>query len=373
MNKDTVYSVTDFVAICNQVLDLSFGNIQICGELANFKISKERWVYFDLKDDFSSLHFFGSVYDLPGPLEEGMVVVVSGVPRLHPRFGFSVNIKAVQLSGEGTIKKAMTLLEQKLDKEGLFDASRKRQLPFSPMSVGIISSSESAGYADFIKIVDERWAGLDIKLIDVQVQGERSVSQVVKAVEYFNQHFPDIEVLVITRGGGSSDDLQTFNHENVVRAISASRIPTMVAIGHEIDTTLSERVADVRASTPSNAAQLLVPEKTQILEMLQNYKPTLLQYLHVIFKQTKNNLTVQNDSLLEYACNSLKLAKINLDYLTKNLQMLDPIQTLKRGFVVVRQKGDLVSSSQALSLKTPFTLQFHDGIIEVVPSRDNGL
>jgi exodeoxyribonuclease VII large subunit len=148
---------TDFVAVLNQTLETAYPHVVIEGELSNFRISKNRWVYFDLKDDHASVKFFGTVYSLPGPLEEGMLLKVSGSPRLHPLFGFSVNFQTIELSGEGTIKKAFELLLKKLTLEGLFDDSRKRRLPYPPQTIGLITSRESAAYADFTKIINARW------------------------------------------------------------------------------------------------------------------------------------------------------------------------------------------------------------------------
>src|ERR1035438_145266 len=142
-------SVSEFVDLFNQTLDFAYPLVTILGELSNFRISKNKWVYFDLKDDTATIHFFGSVFQLPGPLEDGMLLRVASTPRLHPLYGFSMNIQKVLLSGEGTIKKAAQLLEKKLSAEGLFDNERKRPLPFPPQKIGLITSKESAAYSDF--------------------------------------------------------------------------------------------------------------------------------------------------------------------------------------------------------------------------------
>ena len=169
---DLVLTVSDFVAVFNQTIEFAYPNVVLRGELANLRVSKNRWVYFDLKDDLASVKCFGTVYQLPGPLEDGMLLEVRAVPRLHPQFGFSLTVQNITPVGEGSIKRAATLLQAKLAKEGLFDENRKRRLPYPPARVGLITSVGSAAYADFIKILDARWGGIELLMADVQVQGE---------------------------------------------------------------------------------------------------------------------------------------------------------------------------------------------------------
>lgn len=364
MSAELVYSVTDFVAICNQVLDVSFGSVHITGELSNFKMSKNRWVYFDLKDEYASLRFFGTVYQLPGPLEDGMVLTVSGVPTLHPKFGFSITVQSIQLSGEGTIKKAAHLLEQRLEKEGLFDQARKRNLPYPPKTIGVVSSAESAGYADFIKIANERWVGLTIKLFDVQVQGEKAPAQIVEAIQYFNRHTYDVDVLVVVRGGGSADDLQAFNHESVTRAVAASRIPTLVAIGHETDVSLAEKAADLRASTPSNAAQLLLPDKKTEAAQLLEGKQLLNQSARRIINEQLHSLHNLRDVVGRATEDIYQNTKRGLVFIKKNLELLSPETTLKRGYAIIRQGGHIVRGVEVLNQEQNITVQLYDGSVE---------
>ena len=259
------FTVSDFVAVFNQTIEYAYPTVTITGELANFRVSKGKWVYFDLKDDTSSVRFFGTVYMLPGPLEDGMLLQVDGVPRLHPTFGFSITAQSLKPVGEGSLKKAAALLEAKLTKEGLFSDERKRAIPYPPKRIGLIASGESAAYADFMKILTGRWGGIEIVHVDSQVQGAAAPAQIIRALDLLNAHGEELEAIVITRGGGSADDLQAFNVEQVVRAVAASRVPTLVAIGHEVDTSLAERAADRRASTPSNAAELLVPDRQAVI------------------------------------------------------------------------------------------------------------
>ena len=151
---DQVLKVGEFVALLNQTLELAYPSVLIEGEVSSFRVSKNKWLYFDLKDDEAKVSFFGSVYNLRTPLEDGMKVIVRGSPRHHPLYGFTVNVQQVQLAGEGTIKRAFELLKKKLEQEGLFDAERKRPLPEFPGRIGLITSEQAAAYSDFMKILD---------------------------------------------------------------------------------------------------------------------------------------------------------------------------------------------------------------------------
>lgn len=356
---------SDFVALLNQTLEYAFPSVTIEGELANFRVSKGRWVYFDIKDDSSSVKFFGTVYNLPGPLEEGMMLRVSGTPRLHPLYGFSVTVQAIALSGEGTIKKAFDLLFAKLQGEGLFEPSRKRELPYPPAHIGLITSGESAAYADFVKILAARWGGLRIDHADVQVQGEPAAGQIVRAIEYFNALGEPPELLVIVRGGGSADDLQTFNTEVVTRAVAASRIPTVVAIGHEVDTSLAELAADLRASTPSNAAELLVPDRTRMLAELTSLKLEMGRMLSASVQTGKKDLRAQRDMLHDSIKHLVDGHKTELNYARQILQLVNPTNVLKRGYAVIYKGKTVIRSTKQADQGDALNVMLADGTFQV--------
>lgn len=341
-------SVSEFVAFANQTLEYAYPSVAIRGELANFRVSKNKWVYFDLKDDESSLKFFGTVYQLNGPLEDGMLLEVRGMPRLHPQYGFSITIQQIELVGEGTIKRASQLLQAKLAAEGLFDPARKRSLPYPPGSIGLITSTESAAYADFIKILNARWGGVDIAVADVQVQGAEAPQQIVRAITTFNQLPEPPEVLVVIRGGGSAEDLQAFSEESVVRAVAVSRIPTLVAIGHEIDVSLAELAADQRASTPSNAAELLVPDKTHIQEVLKQYRQTLTQALRGPVERQIRNLEMHRTTLSQTVQAVLERAHTGIGFRRELLAAYNPDLALRRGYALVRHDEALVKGGKSL-------------------------
>lgn len=346
--SELVLSVSEFVAVLNQTLEYAYPNVTVTGELANFRVSKNRWVYFDLKDEESSVKFFGTIYQLPGPLEDGMMLAVSGMPRLHPLYGFSVTVIAIKPVGEGSIKKAAELLEAKLTKEGLFDPERKRSLPYPPRHIGLIASGESAAYRDFVKVLGARWGGMKISHIDVQVQGEASPPQIISAIEQFNQSAEPPDVLVITRGGGGAEDLQAFSTEQVTRAVAASRIPTLVAIGHEIDVSLAELAADQRASTPSNAAELLVPDRRAVMAGLGAFREQLGRDVRQLLKDVKNELGLSAEALHATTERLAQAAGEQLGLKRQLLNAFDPQAALQRGYALVRLDGSLVQSGKQL-------------------------
>ena len=169
---DHVVSVSEFVALVNQSLEYAYPIVTVEGEVAEFRVSKGKWVYFNLTDEQSSVRMFTSVYQLRQPIEDGMKVVVKGVPKLHNKYGFSLNLSSIQPSGEGSIKKAFELLKKKLAAEGLFAEDRKRPIPEQPSRIGLITSGQAAAYTDFLTILNERWGGVEVLHADVQVQGD---------------------------------------------------------------------------------------------------------------------------------------------------------------------------------------------------------
>ncbi|HEY5806101.1 MAG TPA: exodeoxyribonuclease VII large subunit [Candidatus Saccharimonadales bacterium] len=360
MNPEIIFTVSEFVGVLNQTLEYAYPHVTVTGELANFKVSKNRWVYFDLKDETAMVRFFGTVYQLPGPLEDGMLLAVSGMPRLHPQYGFSVSVISIRPTGEGSIKKAATLLQEKLAKEGLFEPERKRPLPHPPTHIGLITSAESAAYRDFVKVLSARWGGMRISLIDVQVQGEASAVQLVAAIEQCNQMAEPPEVLVITRGGGSAEDLQAFSTEQVTRAVAASRIPTLVAIGHEVDVSLAELAADRRASTPSNAAELLVPDRRAVLAGLEADKERLEREARRALKDFATELTLSAGILHVTAERALVVAKQQLNNKRQLLHAFDPQAALQRGYALVRLDGSLVRSGKQIEAGDDISISLSD-------------
>ncbi len=311
-------SVSDFIAVFNQTLEFAYPSVEVEGEVASFKVNQNKYVFFDLKDAGGSVGCFMTVWQLRAGLEDGMKVIVSATPKLTQWGKFSLTVRAVRPSGEGSLKKSFELLKAKLEKEGLFAPERKRGLPEIPQRVAVISSTQAAGYADFMKIVNERWGGLKIDVAHVQVQGESAPDQMIKALKYFNSREELPEVIVLIRGGGSADDLAAFNDEPLVREIAASRAPTLVGVGHEVDVSLADMAADVRAATPSNAAQILVP-KTE--RAVAQQAEAVRQRMEHVARALGRQWDAQAGQL---------------ESLRRVLAELNPMKVLERGYALVR-------------------------------------
>lgn len=337
-----VFSVSDALSILNQVFETATPQIIIIGEVANFKVNQGKWVFFDIKDEDGSLSCFMSFYSLHTAVEDGMKVQITARPGLTKWGKFSLTILQIKPVGEGSIRRAFELLRAKLDKEGLFSPDRKRYLPDLPQRIAVISSVQAAGYLDFIKILGQRLGGIEIEVANVQVQGQAAAGQILSALRYFNQQPNPPEVIVLLRGGGSRDDLIAFDDERLVREIAASRVPVLTGIGHEIDVTLADLAADVRASTPSNAAEILVPDKREIVsdlrsklgQILDDYESNIESQEDMIYGRTR----AMADKLFQME-NSLQN---RLDGLNQVLKQLDPRLALRRGYSIVRSESGFI-------------------------------
>ncbi len=330
------FSVSDFVALTNQTLEYAYPSVEIEGEVASFKVNQGKFVFFDLKDDGASVGCFMTVWQLRQPIEDGMKIIITATPKLTQWGKFSLTVKALRPSGEGSLKKSFELLKAKLDKEGLFAPERKRSLPVIPRHIAVISSTDAAGYADFIKLVNDRWGGLAIDVAHVQVQGASAPDQIIRAVRYFNAQETLPEVLVVIRGGGSADDLSAFNDEPLVREIALSRIPTLTGIGHETDESLVDLAADLRAATPSNAAQLIVPDRGEIIRTAKHHVrqliPRVEQAISLQRQAVKDTLSVSFETIE-------RQLELQQDYIRQQRRILDqvnPAHVLARGYALLR-------------------------------------
>ncbi len=360
----TTLQVSDLLALVNQTLEYAYPSVVVEGEVASFKLSKGKFVFFDLKDDSGAVGCFMMAFSLHQPLEDGMRVKVVAQPRLTAWGKFSLNVRQVLPVGEGSIKRAFELLRAKLDKEGLFAPERKRLLPRIPRRVGLIASVESAGYADFVKILNARWGGVELIIADVQVQGLSAADQIVRALQYFNGQ-PDLpEVLVIVRGGGSADDLAVFNDEQLVRALAASRVPTLVGVGHEVDISLADLAADVRAATPSNAAQILVPDRAALLAELAQREQRLAERIRSCAEQIRQKIAGASEQMFARLQSHLADRAKQIAQAEALLKQLDPKVVLQRGYSLVRdEKGKLVKNAAKITPGTVLTIELSRAII----------
>ena len=358
MQDDTsmVFEVSEFVDYFNQTIEYAYNRVKIYGEVSNLKL-RNNIIYFDLKDNFAKVEFWGYASNLDYPIEPGMLIEVISTPRLHPKFGFKLNFFAIKLVGEGSIKKSADLLKERLLKEGLFDESRKRNIAYPPSSIGLITSIDSAAYADFIKILTNRFGGIRIVVKDVLVQGDKSSDQIIDAIQKFNSSDKLVDVLVITRGGGSPDDLQYFNSEKLVRSIASSRIPTLVAIGHESDESLAELAADKRASTPSNAAELLTPSRDVATSILDNELKSLKSFISYRINFEEQRIGGLYSDFINSAKYVMSEEEKYLDMVEEISKAYDPKLPLKRGYALIKKDGAYINSETVLRLKDSIMIE----------------
>lgn len=360
MDKTLTMSPTEFVAVVNQTLEYAYSSVLITGEVASFKVNQGKWVFFDLKDAETSVSCFMTLWSLRVPLEDGMKVTVRAVPKVTKWGKFSLTVSAVKPVGEGSLKKAYEMLKKKLLTEGLFDPAKKRPLPEDLTRLGVISSVQAAGYADFIKIINARWGGMKVFVAHTQVQGMDAADQIIRALRYFNER-GEVQAIAILRGGGSADDLSCFNDEALVREIAASKIPVITGIGHEVDESLADLAADVRASTPSNAAEMLTRDKAEEQEKIGRLmgrarQAILLEVQRALEQNRSKVFDVSNGLMRRYIEPSLtenrekmkgvlEIIRAELDRKLEKLShqktlvsALNPEKVLKQGYAILSGK-----------------------------------
>ncbi len=407
--EEKVFKVSEFNEFINIYLS-GVGEVVVEGEIAEIKVSQNKWLFLTVKDDTSSLDVFAVTYQISGysVLEAGMMVHIYGIPRLYQKTGkFSLYATKIVPAGEGALRLAFEKLKEKLSSEGLFDEARKRKITPFPENIGLITAPSSRAFNDFVKVLRERIGGIKIYFYPVLVQGRDSVDSIVSAFNYFNQKMPDLDALVLVRGGGSLEDLQSFNDERLARAIFSSKIPVVCGVGHEDDLTIADLVSDLRASTPSNAAELLVKTRNEILSDVNYFLKIIDNFIKQRLADTKNDLR-KRVSILEKAIsyqiylvtrvkdkmlsqfNLLKSRILNLGKENKVLKTrlynacnylflkqkeailsliryfhsFDIKKTLARGFsLTFDENGKLVRSIKSVSKNSLITTNFVDGKI----------
>lgn len=277
-------SVSQLTAQIKNALEGEFPNIWVGGEISNYSRPQSGHSYFTLKDDQAQIRavmWRSAAGKLKFDLADGLDVVCHGhIDVYAPRGSYQLVVDELQPKGVGALDLALRKLREKLAAEGLFDAARKRRLPVFPQRVAFVTSPTGAAIHDFLQVLGRRWRGVDVLVIPARVQGEGAAQEIVAGIRLANRIAPRPDVLIVGRGGGSLEDLWAFNEEHVVRAIAASKIPTVSAVGHEIDVTLSDLVADVRALTPSEAAERIVPAADEISARMRAYHGRLRHAAH---------------------------------------------------------------------------------------------
>ena len=387
---DQTLSVTALNLYIRDLLDnqRTLSNVGVRGELSNYKIYPSGHHYFTLKDSESSLKcvmFKSSASRLRFRPENGMGVTVWGRVSVYPRDG-AYQLYAAQIVPEGTgdLQIAFEQLKAKLEEEGLFDPAHKKPLPRFPERIAIITSAAGAAVHDMIRILGKRWPMTKILLLPVRVQGVEAPAEIAGAIRYANE-FDVADLIVTGRGGGSIEDLWAFNDERVARAIYASRLPVISAVGHEPDVTISDYVSDRRASTPSNAAEIAVPDCREIAEVLAGFElrasqsmrkqlNTLRERLDVCAQRRvlTDPMTLVDNRRMELDHSRERLASAEEKILavkrqrfvasTAKLDAMSPLKVLTRGYAIVDdEKGNTIRSAGQLRSGDRITLRLSDG------------
>lgn len=343
--------------------------VAVTGEVAGYSVSQGKFVFFDLKDETQDarLACFCMLTQLGVPLENGMRVVLHARPAVFRKSGkLSLTVVRVQPVGEGSLQRAFELLKVKLEKEGLFASSRKRALPELPQHIGVVSSEDAAGWGDFWRILQTRGPQVRVTLTPSSVQGAKAVEDVCAAIAYQNTYVqPDVIVLV--RGGGSIEDLHAFNDERVARALAASRVPVLVGVGHEKDVTIADLVADVRASTPSAAAQLVLPDREVLAGQLDQLSMRIgsrviqgVMSAGQVLERYSSNLNTRLVATYQRLYERLCLAE-------ERVEARSPRALLERGYTLTTAAGKLVRTKQDALQASQIETHFSDGSIISTP------
>ena len=387
---ERVLTVSQLTADIKGVVEQAFSHVWVAGEISNFSQPQSGHCYFTLKDDGAQIRavlWRGTASRLKLRLHDGLEVICRGRLDLYPpRGSYQLVIDELQPQGVGALELALRQLRDKLAKEGLFDAERKRRLPTFPQRIGVVTSPTGAAIRDFLQVLKRRWHGVDVLVFPVRVQGDGAAQEIAAGIQLANRVAPALDVLVVTRGGGSLEDLWCFNDEAVVRAIAASQLPTVSAIGHEIDVTLSDLVADVRALTPSEAAERVVPSSADVKDRARAVEERLRTSIERRVAQLRDRLEWLGsrpalrqpmDGVLQRARRIDELS-LRLDGAAKGalyetrallaaaagkLESLSPLGVLGRGYSLTFKAGSdrLITSAAALKAGETITTRFAHG------------
>jgi exodeoxyribonuclease VII large subunit len=295
-----ILTVSELTREIKDILEMQFADILVEGEISNFKVPPSGHIYFTLKDDLSQIRvvfFKNQARSLRFSPEDGLHVICRGRVSLYEKRGeYQLILEEMEPKGIGALQLAFLQLKERLEREGFFDPARKRPIPMIPQKIGIVTSPTGAVIRDMLQIIERRFENVHLLLYPVRVQGDGAASEIAKGIEYFNGQM-GVDVIIVARGGGSLEDLWAFNEEEVARAIFYSQIPIVSAVGHETDYTISDFVADLRAPTPSAAAELVVRDKREIRHTLRFLEERLGSEVLQILQEGKTHLSHLNKRL----------------------------------------------------------------------------
>lgn len=358
-----IYTVSELNREIKSILEDSYPDIWLEGEISNYKTYPSGHSYFTLKDaesQIAAVLFQNVASTLRFQLEDGLKVCVRAKVSTYPKRGdYQLIIFFAEPSGKGALQLAFEQLKKKLEAEGIFDASRKKPIPFLPQRIGIITSPSGAAIRDIITIINRRFASVELLLYPVRVQGEEAPEDIARAIGYLNTHHRELDVLLVGRGGGSLEDLWAFNEEQVARAIAGSRIPIISCVGHETDYTIADFVADLRAPTPSAAAELVVQNKEDLMRTVRRLFQSLVSALNYridiyseqlarlqhstaltkpqeLFAAKLQEIDELLHGLVRGMNTHIRNAEISFQSLVDKMQLLSPLAILGRGYAVCR-------------------------------------
>ncbi len=364
-----IYSVSELNSSIKEAIELSFGaeTIWVAGEISGFKghYASGHW-YFSLKDEqsqISAASFRRDNQRIKFVPENGMDVICSARVGVYEKNGiYQLYVSDMEPRGVGADTLALEKLKQKLQEEGLFDLSKKRPLPFLSRKIGVVTSPSGAAVRDVIKVVYRRSPNIEVIVSPASVQGENAPGEIVRALHRL-YGIEDLDLVIVTRGGGSKEDLKAFNDEQVAREIAASPFPVISAVGHGVDVTIADLVSDVRAATPSMAAELAIREKREVIEDLAQYRRRLNSSLTNridIFSMQLDGLT---NSFRHHITSRIENLERRIENYSGKLTSLNPFGVLQRGYAIVsrEENGKIVQDSSTLKQKEKLVLRLGKG------------
>ncbi|WP_312649220.1 exodeoxyribonuclease VII large subunit [Aminipila sp.] len=377
--------------------DPLLSSVSVVGEISNLKFHGTGHVYFTLKDENSKINCFLSAENLQHlhfEIADGMEITAEGYIYLYEKGGtYSLNIRDIQISGLGNLSIAFEKLKEKLSKQGLFDEKYKKPIPFFPHKIVIITSESGAAVRDIIKIIKNRNNIVDVLVYPVLVQGPGAAPDIAEAVKQVNLLFPETDTIIAGRGGGSIEELWAFNEEIVARSIFESKIPIISAVGHEIDFTIADFVADKRAETPTAAAQMAVPDINELRHYMLQLKTNLenqvtscirckelkLQSCNIeaLVSKFENRINFQINSvnnqykeMLTLISNMLYNKKNKIDSVKDQLEALNPRNIMDRGYsAIINSEGKIINSVESIGINEKFITIMKDGSIEGIVTK----
>jgi exodeoxyribonuclease VII large subunit len=342
VRPDKVYTVSQITQFIKLELENSFPLVWVEGEVSNFHRHQSGHLYFTLKDErcqLRSVMFRSEAQRVPFELKDGLQLICRGRINVYePRGEYQLLVELVEPKGKGALQLAFEQLKEKLRAEGLFDPRFKKKLPLLPKKVGIVTSPRGAAIVDILKTLERRFARLQILIYPVKVQGEGAADDIVEGIEYMGK-LPDLDVLIVGRGGGSIEDLWAFNEEKVARAIFCCPVPVISAVGHEVDFTIADFVADVRASTPSAAAEMVVEKEQAFQEKIENLRERLIHLEKYYLQELSHEITnLSHHRVFQ----NFRVKLLNLEQRVDDLEM--------RAWKIIKKEQQRIAESKAAML-----------------------